>query len=115
MLRDNFYFDGHIYHVCSEGARSVPPMRDQVSLGCVCPYPVCIVLLCLRLFRVIACVLMCTQGELFRNHLRCYPVSSEDPGEISHIVGVLSSIPNENDEERVGSSRGTVVPAVEAC
>lgn len=33
------------------------------------------------------------QGDVFRNHLRCYPVSSDHPGEISHIVGVLSSVP----------------------
>lgn len=40
------------------------------------------------------------QGELFRNYLRCYPVSSDEPGPISHIVGMLTEIPTENEEPR---------------
>eukprot|EP00611_Tribonema_gayanum_P020354 TRINITY_DN3697_c0_g1_i1.p2 TRINITY_DN3697_c0_g1~~TRINITY_DN3697_c0_g1_i1.p2 ORF type:complete len:399 (-),score=158.01 TRINITY_DN3697_c0_g1_i1:527-1723(-) len=31
-------------------------------------------------------------GRPFRNHLRCYPISSDDSGEISHIVGYLDEI-----------------------
>ena len=49
------------------------------------------------------------QGECFRNHLRCYPVSSEDPGQISHIVGMLTPIPSQNDDPRA-----LAMPAVAA-
>eukprot|EP00752_Nemacystus_decipiens_P009323 g8331.t1 len=46
------------------------------------------------------------KGETFRNHLRCYPVSSDEPGQISHIVGMLTSIP---------PSENRSMPAVQAC
>lgn len=50
------------------------------------------------------------QGELFRNHLKCYPVSSDEPGEISHIVGMLTAIPSENKNPCASSN----LPAVKA-
>ncbi|CAM9591480.1 unnamed protein product [Ectocarpus sp. 6 AP-2014] len=50
------------------------------------------------------------KGELFRNHLQCYPVSSDEPGEISHIVGMLTAIPSENKNPCAPST----LPAVEA-
>lgn len=46
------------------------------------------------------------QGELFRNHLRCYPVSSDEPGQISHIVGMLTAIPPSSDEHSGNSGGG---------
>lgn len=46
------------------------------------------------------------KGDTFRNHLRCYPVSSDEPGEISHIVGMLTSIPPSDSRS---------MPAVQAC
>lgn len=49
------------------------------------------------------------QGELFRNYLRCYPLSSDEPGQISHIVGMLTEIPTENEEPQ-----GMRMSAVEA-
>ncbi|CAM9439255.1 unnamed protein product [Scytosiphon promiscuus] len=60
------------------------------------------------------------KGELFRNHLRCYPVSSDEPGQISHIVGMLTAIPPSSDEHSGaggGNSSRSVArssPAVQA-
>ena len=31
-------------------------------------------------------------GREFRNHLRCYPVTSDETGEITHIAGILNEV-----------------------